>query len=467
MASLAQRRRALQAADELLNDLDVDQEEPLDVFDVIDALGLWLVFNRLNSLLGAVVPKGDGGIMLTTQRGPAVQRYTAAHEIGHWILDVNEPAFDTEDDIFYPSVDRERLAQLFAGHLLMPPPLVFATCARHAISSASEATGPAVYLVARDMGASYEATVRQLTHLDIIDTTRRDYLLSLTPARVKAELCHGHRPTGWVDVWPLDISSAGSRVQVTEGDELFVALPENRTTGYRWLTNDEVQGRAGREAASPPGPFVADQQDLASRESLAPRRYPGRTAGQINPALSRVPGNAGSRRILPSLGDAIETAPSAAPEAIELHRSAVGLAEADLLRVEDRFQAGWARVVPSAVRDVRRAIAGRQDVALPDSVVPYLDQTHAAGLAGLNAAVIPVAATGQRLIALRSAGEGTYSLNLTYTSVVDPLALAAGAYHLDVVISPTPQVQHRRQLLDIDLADGALDEGKSDGVEPS
>lgn len=466
MASLAQRRRALQAADALLNDLDVDQEEPLDVFEMIDRLGLWLVFNRLNSLLGAVVPKGDGGIMLTTQRGPAVQRYTAAHEIGHWILDVNEPAFDTEDDIFYPSVDRERLAQLFAGHLLMPPPLVFATCARYGMSSASEATGPTVYLVARDMGTSYEATVRQLTNLDIIDTTRRDYLLSLTPARVKAELCHGHRPTGWVDVWPLDISSAGSRVQVTEGDELFVALPENRTTGYRWLTNEEVQGRAGRESAPAPVPFAADQHDLASRESLAPR-YPGGAAGQMNTALSRVPGNAGSRRILPSLGGAIETAQSAAPEAIELNRSAVVPGEADLLRVEDRFQAGWATVVPSAVRDVRRAIAGRQDVALPDSVAPYLDQAHASGSAGLNAAVIPVAATGQRLIALRSAGEGTYRLNLTYTSVVDPLALAAGAYHLDVVISPTPQVQHRRHLLDIDLADGALDEGKSDGVEPS
>ena len=94
--------------------------------------------------------------MLTTERRPAVQRYTAAHEIGHWILDIEEPAFDTQDDIFHPSADRERLAQIFAGQLLMPPPLVYATCERYGISDAEGATGTAVYSVARDMGASYD-----------------------------------------------------------------------------------------------------------------------------------------------------------------------------------------------------------------------------------------------------------------------------------------------------------------------
>src|SRR3954453_6948898 len=196
MASLARRRHALQAADELLNDLDIDQEEPIDVFDIIDRPGLWLVFNRRDSLLGATVPKGNGGIMLTTQRGPSVQRYTAAHEIGHWILDIDEPAFDGEADIFYPTADREQLAQLFAGQLLMPPPLVFATCARHGITADTDATGPAVYLVARDMGASYEAAARQLSNLDIISPVSRDALLARTPAQVKTELCHGHRPRG-------------------------------------------------------------------------------------------------------------------------------------------------------------------------------------------------------------------------------------------------------------------------------
>ena len=36
MATLAQRRRALQAADELLNELGIDQEQPVQVFGIID-----------------------------------------------------------------------------------------------------------------------------------------------------------------------------------------------------------------------------------------------------------------------------------------------------------------------------------------------------------------------------------------------------------------------------------------------
>src|SRR6266536_40945 len=196
MATLAQRRRALQAADELLNDRGIDQEQPVDVFGIIADLDLELVFNPLNTLLGAVLPSGSGGIMLTTRRGPSVQRYTAAHEIGHWLLDIDQLAFDAEEDIFRPSLDRERLAQLFAGQLLMPPPLVYAMSRRYGIS-ASSVSAPAVYQAARDMGASYEAAVRQMGNLGIVDAGQRDYLLSQTPGQIKAELCQGHRPQGW------------------------------------------------------------------------------------------------------------------------------------------------------------------------------------------------------------------------------------------------------------------------------
>lgn len=464
MASIAQRRRALQAADELLNDLGVDQESPIDVFDVVGELGLCLVFNPLNSLLGAVLPKGDGGIMLTTQRRPAVQRYTAAHEIGHWILDIDEPAFDTEDDIYHPSVDRERLAQLFAGQLLMPPPLVFTTCARYGISDLGGATGGAVYLVARDMGTSYEAAARQLQNLGIIGGAELGHLLSLTPAKIKTELCRGHRPAGAIDVWPVDFSFAGSQVHVTEGDELFVALPENRTTGYRWLTDDEVRARSEREAAPPPAPFGGGRNrphPAGQPEDIVVRR---RSGADIRRALARIPGNADSRRILPvqhRAGDGTGT------ETIEptdrdsrWDTPATTVEPADLQVIEDRYQAGWAGVPLSAMRSVRQAIAGRQDLVLPEEVQAYRSQRTPGERsdAGLRAGSLPVAATGYRLIALRSIGEGMRAFHLSYTSAVDPQAPTVESYHLDVVVSLTPQVQRRRQLLQVDLDDdGALD----------
>jgi Zn-dependent peptidase ImmA (M78 family) len=472
MPSLSQQRRALQAADELLNDLGIDQEDPIDVFSIIQQLGLWLAFNPLNSLLGALVPKGVGGVMLTTQRAPSVQRYTAAHEIGHWVLDIDELALDAEGDIFYPSSDRERLAQLFAGQLLMPPPLVFATCSRHGIRSTSDATGPAVYLVARDMGASYEAAARQLSNLEIIDTSRRDYLLSLAPAKIKAELCHGHRAQGWVDVWPVDLSSNATDLQVTAGDEVCVTLPENRTTGYRWLTADELQDRAHRRRFPAPAPFAVHGLDADAGETQArsSKRVP---PSKLSHALGRVPGNAGPRRTLPdqreSIGDG-ETSSSETAAGGPLEPAAVAVSAATELRcLEDRFEAGWAAVAPTQTRNVRRAIAGRTDVALPHSV----DQHRAASRSeldgsdgtrsttqraqDLNTPAIPIAATGRRLIAFRSSGDGTSSINLSYTSAVDPEAPIEAAYALSVTISPPPEVEHRRRLLDIGWGETDMD----------
>lgn len=476
MASLAQRRYALQAADELLNDLGINQEEPVEVFDLIDQLGLWLVFNRLNNLLGATVPKGNGGIMLTTQRGPSVQRYTAAHEIGHWILDIDEPAFDGEDDIFHPTVDREQLAQLFAGQLLMPPPLVFATCSRHGITTDTQATGPSVYLVARDMGASYEAAARQLSNLDIISPASRDALLARTPAQVKAELCHGHRPRGAVDVWPVDLTKTGSEVTVTEGDEVIVTLPENRTTGYRWMTNEEVAARAARSANPAPAPFTSPVQSAEEvPAAAAPRPPTTRSTAAVNRALMRVPGNAGKRRILrghdPRSGNVEYGDDNSADDTL-----AVGSADAEsaleplpvsLSAVDDRFTAGWARVAAAATRSVRRAIAGRRDVSLPDSLGAYLTPASAHAADGLSTSAIPVAATGERLLALQVTGSGSLGLDLTYSSAVDPRAPEAASFHLELLVSSTPQVHHRRMLLQSALADPTGHPADDDAGEPS
>lgn len=464
MASLARQRHALQAADELLNDMHIDQEEPIDVFDIVDRLGLWLVFNRLDSLLGATLPKGTGGIMLTTQRGPSVQRYTAAHEIGHWILDFNEPAFDTDDDIFHPTADREQLAQLFAGQLLMPPPLVFQTCERHGITSDANVTAPAVYLTARDMGASYEAAVRQLSNLDIISPSTRDVLLARTPMQIKTELCHGHRPRGAVDVWPVDLAATDGELKLTEGDEVVVILPENRTTGYRWLTADGISKRAMREYSPPPEPFAARLSPTEAAGTPSRQVPPSRSTAAANRALMRVPGNTEARRTLrdnsqqapPTALDAVP-ADDAVPEMSE-PLSALEAPPASLRGVDDRFTAGWAQVAPSSVRALRRAIAGRRDVSLPDSLQSHLDVNldpeTAESSAVLATATIPAAATGERLVALSSTGEGSLGLDLTYTSDWDPRAPAAATFHLEVHVTPTPQKQHRRMLLEWALAHG-------------
>ena len=131
-----QRRiAAAESANRLLDETGVDQTRQIDVFGLCEDLGLWLVFLPLDNLLGAYVPEGVGGIMITTARPVSVQRFTAAHELGHWRMDHGHGlALDGAEHILGRSpLEAEQLAQFFAANLLMPPPLVYGVLERSAI----------------------------------------------------------------------------------------------------------------------------------------------------------------------------------------------------------------------------------------------------------------------------------------------------------------------------------------------
>ncbi|WP_426246562.1 ImmA/IrrE family metallo-endopeptidase [Nocardioides sp. LHG3406-4] len=455
MVSIQARRHALQEADALLREYDVPQDAPIDVLALIEQLGLELVFNNLKTILGALVPHGDGGIMLSTQRGAAVQRYTAAHEIGHWILD-HEAAFDTEADLYYPTHDREQLAQVFAGQLLMPPPLVYATAGRYGVTASATATGPLVYLMARDMGASYEAVVRQLDNLDMINRNKRDELLSIQPAAIKSQLALGHRPAGNVDVWPVDVRSSGGAITVTEGDEVVIMLPENRTTGYQWLTEDDLQARAARRIQ--PEPPIDPTAQIGDRETdwVPATGHSAKSRRDVDRALLALPGNTGATRIL-----GIREPRREAADNITMGQEEVEalLHVPELRTVEDTYRASWTSVRPSERRALRRSIARGESL----SVAMDTPVERARGVvqpAAPSAVDLLVGGTGTRVIALRSAGEGLDTYRLVYSSAYDPAATAAETYQIDVTIAPSPSAAQRKHHLSV------ANQAGSDGDEP-
>lgn len=462
MVSMSARRHALQEADVLLREVGVAQDAPVDVFSLIGQLDLELVFNNLKTILGALVPHGDGGIMLTTQRGATVQRYTAAHEIGHWILD-HESAFDSEADLYTTSTDREQLAQIFASQLLMPPPLVYATAARYGVTNSASATGRLVYLMARDMGASYEAVVRQLNNLDMIDRNKRDQLLSVQPATIKTQLALGHRPGGNVDVWPVDVGSSGDAITVTEGDEVVIMLPENRTTGYRWLTDNDLRARAGRRIQ--PAPPIEPNAQVCELdpdwEPAAGLRAP--SGKDIDRALLTIPGNSGATRILEIPKPENDTVGNGS----DAQQSEEGLLPVPELRtVEDTYHPSWASVRPSERRTLRRSVAhGEPLSAATDTTV---ERTAGAILPAAPSAIdLLVGGTGTRVIALRSAGEGRDTYRLVYSSAYNSSAAPAETYQIDITIAPSPAAVQRKHHLQAAAERGINDaDANDDDVEP-
>lgn len=251
-------QRSLQAAESagrLLDELGLDASRQVDVFSMCEDLGLWLTFMPLDGLLGAFVPEGSGGVLITDRRPITVQRYTAAHELGHWRLEHGHGlALDGEEHVFGATPhERERLAQVFAANLLMPPPLVLSLLARIGVGDHGPISPSEAYFVAREAGVSYEAAVRQLANLQVITAAEATSLLppNVRPLVVKSGLAGGRRPVyGYADVWPVDEAWNDQLISLRADDEVVVSLPENRSSGYRWMFDSEVTpgGRRTRTA---------------------------------------------------------------------------------------------------------------------------------------------------------------------------------------------------------------------------
>ena len=279
----AGRLAAVSSASRLLIEAGVDQTRQVDVFGLVESLGLWLAFFPLDGLLGAYLPEGEGGILVTTERSVPIQRYTAAHELGHWRLDGgSDVVLDSDAEVLGgPDIERETLAQVFAGALLMPPPLV------HSILSRRNSTsiGPLdVYTVAREAGVSYEAAARQLHHLDRIAQSELREVLRVQPLKVKQLIGAGCRPVvGVADVWPVDMSWHGHHLNVQTDDEIVVSLPEDRSTGFRWSVGNP-DPRPRRSEAPPPPPFA----DSPLLDSGALSMTVSKAASHRNPAKRAV-----------------------------------------------------------------------------------------------------------------------------------------------------------------------------------
>jgi hypothetical protein len=302
-----QRRiQAAESAGRLLDELSVDQTEQIDVFGICEDLGLWLTFLPMDNLLGAFVPEGVGGVLVTTQRPIPIQRYTAAHEIGHWRLDHGHGlALDGEEHVLGNTpVEREQLAQVFASNLLMPPPLVFGVLERLGVSD-DPIEPQHAYALAREAGVSYEAAVRQLAHLDVISTDRIEVLRQSRPLQVKAALALGRRPVnGYADVWPVNEDWDDQLLALRVEDEVVISLPENRSTGYRWMLPNEPRSIA----TSPPPPLPGARQPVGQGAAQLRSKLSG-TAGPAARApgavLERLRGTSPAPpRELPSAGGA-------------------------------------------------------------------------------------------------------------------------------------------------------------------
>lgn len=233
-----------QQAQRELRRLKLDLSQRVEVFDVIEQSGVWLMFQPLDKLFGFYERLGDAaGIVVHAGHPLTLQRFTGAHEFGHHVLG-HEGSLDQEHDIESAPEElpaEEAAAQAFAANFLMPLQLVNQTLRRVGLPRQPQmVSAEKAYELSLLFGTSYQATISQLQALHKIDWRLARELRKEKPIDIKTRIAGGRRPeNARADVWRVDEAYDGEQIVVRVEDEIHVALPENPTTGARWLRRAE------------------------------------------------------------------------------------------------------------------------------------------------------------------------------------------------------------------------------------
>ena len=166
-------------------------EGRINVFEMLVHRDVPVMFRPLKGLLGAFLDNPAPGVLVTTQRQLPVQRFTAAHELGHATLG-HETSLDLEDTLARsPFVEgasydlREIQANAFASQLLAPSWLIVKHMQRQGWMR-DRMTDPAVvYQLSLRLGTSYSATCHALTRHRVISKTNCNMLIQVQPKAVK------------------------------------------------------------------------------------------------------------------------------------------------------------------------------------------------------------------------------------------------------------------------------------------
>lgn len=217
-----------------------DGLNPIDVFGLINELDIPLHFTPLDNLLGACVRVDDVtvGILVTTQRDLHMQRFTAAHELGHFILE-HEGSLDREVRMPGHTDGRDLLeveADAFAAEFLMPKWLVSTTAKRRAWWTGEALTDPLiVYQLSLRLASSFEATCWGLASHSFLTRKAASSLVATTPKEVKGRILQGiPLKNPWADVWLLGPGDNGAMLHASADDIFVFELEERAATGFRW-----------------------------------------------------------------------------------------------------------------------------------------------------------------------------------------------------------------------------------------
>jgi Zn-dependent peptidase ImmA (M78 family) len=218
---------------------------PIDVYRFIADRNIDLVFQKLGGLLGAYLVVKRPGILVTTQRPRAIQRFTAAHELGHAVLK-HKLGVDGEEILSRSPFGtkhydlRETAADAFASMFLMPDFLIDSIAEQQRWNHSSVQDPRTVYQMSLRMGVSFEALTRTLVRHNHLEPATSQRLLEVKLRDIKEDLLGtSYRPNDWrCNVWQISEKDENATIIAEPNDLFVVRLREMSGAGYLWDINE-------------------------------------------------------------------------------------------------------------------------------------------------------------------------------------------------------------------------------------
>ncbi|MBR9973779.1 ImmA/IrrE family metallo-endopeptidase [Magnetospirillum sp. J10] len=175
-----------------------------------------------------------------------MQRFTAAHELGHLEMG-HDFSLDSEEQILRPrgaspKMLQEVAANAFGAEFLMPKSLLRRIMERYRWNAGDLGDPRAVYQLSLRVGVSYQAMCVSLIRHKWIDQQTLDRLMKTSPKTIKAHLLDGVvLEDPWADVWSLSEADHDGEIEAGPNDIFLLKLREHGGSGYLWNADDLVR----------------------------------------------------------------------------------------------------------------------------------------------------------------------------------------------------------------------------------
>lgn len=234
--------RSGQRAEQVIEELSITSAADLDVEAIAFDQGIEVRYEPLNGCEATLVGYGPKAIA-TIRRSPSRgrERFSIAHETGHWLLHRGKSFRCRVDDIvqnYSSEAALEKEADQFASHLLMPTAIL-----RPIIKSLAKPTLKDLHRVAEDFDVSLQAMSIRLAALDTLPVIVACY----SRAGLKWQSRAAHVPYKWRLKQALDEDSFAYDILNGQADD----NKGGKQSADAWFENDDADDFELLESSMP------------------------------------------------------------------------------------------------------------------------------------------------------------------------------------------------------------------------